>query len=146
MAYNKFYTKIIENYILDSANDYNYKYHIVITFPNVANTDDYISSIYEYLNNTSFFLFAWHCNTNRKYKKASNHHPRKKHIHMILFTNSEFNFKKYNTTITDIYYLFGVLEYIHDGHHIIKKRYFNIKTFYNFREIFKNLRISDNSL
>lgn len=63
MTYNKFYTKIIEDYILDSANDYKYKYHIVITFPNVANTDDYISSVYEYLNNTSFFLFAWHCNT-----------------------------------------------------------------------------------
>lgn len=121
MTYNKFYTKIIEDYILDSANDYKYKYHIVITFPNVANTDDYISSVYEYLNNTSFFLFAWHCNTNRKYKKASNHHTRKKHIHMILFTNSEFNLKKYDTTITDIYYLYGVLEYIHDGHHIIKK-------------------------
>lgn len=56
MTYNKFYTKIIEDYILDSANDYKYKYHIVITFPNVANTDDYISSVYEYLNNTSFFF------------------------------------------------------------------------------------------
>ncbi|MFA9374697.1 MAG: hypothetical protein ACERKK_11145 [Poseidonibacter sp.] len=143
MIYNEYFTTEDESYLFSKENGFKYKYHVVVTFPNIVSIDNYIDALYEHLNTNSFFIYAWHCTTKRKYKKPSNPHPRKKHLHLILFSNSEFNFIKYDTTITSIYNLSGLLEYIHDGHHIIHKKYFNIKSSV-FREKLTNLRISNN--
>lgn len=142
MIYSKYFTSNDIELILSKENLFTFKYHVVITFPNIVNIDDFIQVLYKNLDTGNFFLFCWHCNTNRKYKKSSNPHPRRKHLHIILFTNSKYDYFKYDTKITDIYDLFGLLEYIHDGHHIIKNRYFKDKSNV-FRELLRNLRISN---
>lgn len=51
---------------------------------------------------------------------------------MILFSNNLINIhnlndkiKYYDTTIKNIDYINGVIEYIHDGHHIIHNNFYN---------------------
>ncbi len=141
MIYNEYFRTEDEEYLYYKQSQHRYRYHVVVTFPNFANVDNYINSLYKHLHNKKFFVYGWHCNTFKKFKKASNPHPRKKHLHIILFSNSEFDFIKYDTSITNIYNLKGLLDYIHDGHHIIHKKYFNIKS-RSFREVLKNLRVS----
>ncbi len=143
MGYNKYFTKEDESYIYSKQYSYQFQYHVIVTFPNIANVNKYMDNLYESLNTKTFFLYAWHCKTKRKYKKKSNQHPRRKHLHLILFSNSTFDYSKYDTLKVEIFHLEKLLDYIHDGHHTISKKYFNMKSS-QFREVLKNLRISNN--
>lgn len=143
MQYNKYFTIEDEIQILSLSNTYKYQYHIIVTFPNIASVDKYIDRLYKHLEYVKCSLFSWHCNTSRKYKKASNSHTRKKHLHMILFSDNKFSFNKYDTAVIEIYDLKGLIDYIiHDNHHIINKNYYKQNSI-SFREVLKNLRVSN---
>lgn len=141
MIYNKYFTTEDEKYLYSRQSRYKHRYHVVVTFPNIASIDKYMQSLYENINAKRFYIYGWHCNTLRKYKKSSNSHPRKKHLHIVLFSSREFEYEKFDTKITRIYDLKNLLEYIHDGHHIIHKKYFKIKSI-SFKEQLKSLKIS----
>ena len=143
MQYNKYFTTEDEIQILSTNNTYKYQYHIIVTFPNIAKVDKYIDGIYKHLEYIKCSLFSWHCNTHRKYKKTSNRHTRKKHLHIALFTDSRFEYIKYDTKIVEIYDLVGLLDYIiHDGHHIIHQKYYKLNSM-SFRDVLKGLRVSN---
>ena len=61
MLYNKYFTRENEIQILSTNNTYKYQYHIIITFPNIANVDKYIDGLYEHLKYVKYSLFSWHC-------------------------------------------------------------------------------------
>lgn len=133
MIFNEYFSKDNLNQILNSNSKFKYSYHVTITFNNRSNLENYIKNFNSNFQNLDFKYFAWQCFTSKKFKRADNVHKRRKHIHMILFSNSKIDFnsnfnnklKIYDTKIKNIDYIDGVIEYIHNGHHIIHDNFYN---------------------
>lgn len=149
MEFNEYFTETDLNNINTTNTKFNYSYHLVVTFPNIANIDKYINKLNDFLNNKNYHYYCWHCNTSKKFKKSNNPHKRRKHIHLVLFTsiNLDINFFTnigYDIDLKPIYDLDGILKYIHDGHHILHNNYYNSNTIAeNVRDRISRLRLSD---
>ncbi len=136
MEFNKFFTQSDYQNITNTNTKFDSSIHLVVAFPNIANVDNYIKKLYKFLfsnYNIGFKVFAWKCYTKRG-KKTNNPHPRQKHLHIIIFLNgipfSADSLKSScgnypDTRVIDIYDLNGVINYIHDGHHLLDSNYYS---------------------
>jgi len=130
--FNQEHHKHISNQYFINKN----KIHLTITF-NKSNDFNkrYIIALSKFLTQKSIphNLYGWICGTKRKYKRATNPHPRKEHAHIIIYSKVKLNnlidkfFNDltsngingvYSYDMTKIYDIEGLLSYLHDGHHI----------------------------
>lgn len=178
MLYNKYFTLKNHKSIIKQSLTINNYYHLILNFTNQRNQNQkkVIDKIVKNLPQGTK-IFGWACGTKKKFIVGEKNHKKTPHIHLIVMSDDELtidNIKLLNNTIKIVLKpitsnINDVLKYIHDGHHIIKNKYYRfryitkkikrIKTIVkantiindnnfsnicvkNLRSVFKNLRIS----
>ena len=151
MEYNKYFTPDNQINILEDEALYKNAFHLTITFSNFTNLDLYFEKLNKVFAVYTYKYYAWYCYTK---DKPNNGHRKKKHVHLILLSDSNFmnydllnKIGKYNNhfSLINVDETINVLDYIHDGHHIIHDKYYfsNIND-KSFREILRDLRVDSN--
>lgn len=156
IVYSKYFNKKIHNKMIRKEKEFNFFYHIVITYNNEKHYNNVFKHIFN--NNKNLISFNWVCGTKRKFNSsANNRHKKRYHSHSVIFSDHEIqnpeeilktykDFLNLDIKIISGYDLENLLNYIFDGHHIyksykiikkIKRKIFRIKT------ILKKLRISN---
>ena len=145
MIYSEFFNQEHHKHISNQYFINKNKIHLTITF-NKSNDFNkrYIIALSKFLTQKSIQhnLYGWICGTKRKYKRATNPHPRKEHAHIIIYSKVKLNnlidkfFNDlinsgvngvYSYDIAKIYDIEGLLAYLHDGHHIYESSYYKCK-------------------
>lgn len=145
MIYTDFFNQEHHKHISNQYFINKKKIHLTITFHKGNDFNKrYIFQLSKFLSklNIQHNLYGWICGTKRKYKRATNPHPRKEHAHIIIYSRVKLNnlidkfFNDlinsgvngvYSYDIAKIYDIEGLLSYLHDGHHIYESSYYKYK-------------------
>lgn len=153
MVYNDYFTIQDHKLIHNKSYFYQFKTHLTITFNrNLSEQYHYLHDLINFLNsqNVKFEFYGWNCKARNKQKRKNSHNQARKHAHIAIFSKKDINehldaffaniaqnselkahIEQYHTN--KINEIDGLLNYIHDKHHIIYKTVYKHDNIINFR-------------